>query len=440
MKRIWTLVLVLCLLLLLPIVTMAQVTVTPDRDTLQVGETLDFTVETDNPDAQTVTYLLKSGDKKVYSGKPVKVWRSAFRPRQEGTYTLQVTVQGKKKKDKETAECTFTVSGDAGPEEEWTEGLTVYSQKDGSWDKKPYRKSTLEEAGCAIFTLSHALQLLGHTGEDIQPANLAKTYAYCLVQGGTNNEKLITTAGGDYGFLSQPETIKETDRISALLKDGCLFSFSVANGHIALVAGLSEDGTKVRIVDSAPTATIERIKKTSMYLADGQGGWTEIKDLADVPGSHWYFETKGYNGMEYWMDLSYAAKRGVRLIRPLWLFEGAGDASAGGTPVKLVTPGYTTFMVEKNGEKTRINTSNLWWPHDTEKLSAACVTSKKTIWIKSDDGAKLKKAESCQLCRWSGRRTRRYGCARGTRLAGCRTTRWRCWKCLRRRRRLPPSA
>ena len=44
-----------------------------------------------------------------------------------------------------------------------TEGETpplspVYSQRDGWWENVPYRKSNLSHSGCAIFTLSHALQ------------------------------------------------------------------------------------------------------------------------------------------------------------------------------------------------------------------------------------------------------------------------------------------
>jgi hypothetical protein len=52
--------------------------------------------------------------------------------------------------------------------------FVLYSQSDGFWKDQPYRHSTLEHSGCAIFALSHALQLLGYETEEILPQNLVR--------------------------------------------------------------------------------------------------------------------------------------------------------------------------------------------------------------------------------------------------------------------------
>ena len=38
--------------------------------------------------------------------------------------------------------------------------------------------------------------------------------------------------------------------------------------------------------------------------------------MEDLPGARWYFETDDYGGLEYWLRLSYVARRGARLIQP----------------------------------------------------------------------------------------------------------------------------
>ena len=203
------------------------------------------------------------------------------------------------------------------PEDEQEEGFVLYSQQDTLWDDVRYRHSNLETSGCAIFALSHVLQLLDFEGEEILPENLADEYAFCLVDGGTLNSTLIGNAGDDLGYKTRYDLYENLPEIREKTKQGAMWSFMVAKGHIAAVVGMSEDGKMFRIIDSAPSATFERTEKGTMYLQNADGTYTPIMDLSDVPGSRYYLESSGYNGMEYWMTAEYVAKQGVRLIMPV---------------------------------------------------------------------------------------------------------------------------
>ena len=193
---------------------------------------------------------------------------------------------------------------------------TVYSQKDGWWLDKAYRKSTLDQSGCAIFTLSHALRRMGRAGGDTLPESLAKTFALCLTPDGTNNERLIREASEAFGFKTQSALLTDAKEIKKLLEGGALFSFSIARGHIALATGISANGTMVRVTDSAPFATFDRIVNDSLYYQTRSGGFRAAVRMEDLPGARWYFETDDYGGLEYWLRLSYVARRGARLIQP----------------------------------------------------------------------------------------------------------------------------
>ena len=236
----------------------------------------------------------------------------SYRPRKAGMYQMEVIVSepgggtiGR--------EIRFVVQTEALEQEE---GLTPYSQKDGWWLDKKYSRSNLDQSGCALFTLSHALEILGMSSPDTEPAVLGKDYAAYLAESGTVTSNLLAAASREFGFKTEKDKISDSRRIVQLFDEGAVFSFAIVNGHIALAAGLSEDGTKVRVVDSAPSATMERIEGASMYLPDNQGGWKTITSLWDVPGARYYPETDQFSGMEYYLDLSYVASRGVRLIAP----------------------------------------------------------------------------------------------------------------------------
>ena len=286
-----------------------EVAIEASTDALNVGEVVDFAIHAWT--RQQSSFVLYQDGKQLVKTEAGKHFTASFRPRESGEYRLEVTVQDQNGLSA-TAEYSFAVGSAV------SQTLhEIYSQKDGWWKDKAYRKSDLDQSGCAIFTLSHALYRMGHEAdESIDPEKLAKKYALCLTPEGTNNERLITTAAKDYGFSTKRQLIKEQAQIVDLLKKGNYFSFSIARGHIAMVSGVSEDGTMIRVVDSAPRATFERIVNDSMYYQLRSGTFRAVVSLDDIPGSRWYLDQDDYGGMEYWLTASYVAKRGVRLIQP----------------------------------------------------------------------------------------------------------------------------
>lgn len=192
----------------------------------------------------------------------------------------------------------------------------MYSQSSGAWKEAKYGSSTLEHSGCAIFALSHGLELLGYEGESITPQALAKKYAFCLRDGGTINSTLIGNAGEDFGFKTRFDLYKELPTIRDRLERGAVFSFAVVMGHIALVAEQSEDGSMMRIIDSAPSATWERIKNAQLYKQEPDGSFTPITGPEQLEGIRYYPENDAFGAATYWLESSYVAKRGVRLLLP----------------------------------------------------------------------------------------------------------------------------
>ena len=196
--------------------------------------------------------------------------------------------------------------------------ISLYSQTDGWWRNKKYSISQLEQSGCAVFTLSHALQLLGYTGEEIRPETLAKTYAVALMKdgSGTMNSTLVGRAGDDFGFKTRYQLYENQSVIQDKARGGAVFSFSVVNGHIACVAQVLEEDGKCLIIDSAPSATFERKGDEPVYIRDGSGAFVPVNSPAEIPGCVYCIETDSFGCAVYYMDLAYVARRGVRLIQP----------------------------------------------------------------------------------------------------------------------------
>lgn len=276
----------------------------------KVGDVIDITVQAWTN--RQVQYTLKKDGKQIAATQPGTHFAAAFRPREAGEYTLIAAVTDARG-DTVEAEAQFTVTGEKG----LTALTDMYSQKDGWWSDVKYRHSNMEHSGCAIFALSHALWRMGITDPSTQPETLAKTYAQCLTPNeGTNNERLIRSAAQDFGFRTQKQLIKDQKQIEKLLNDGALFSFRVARGHIAMISGISEDGGMVQVVDSAPSATMERKINVDMYYRMRSGSFRAAQTLDEMPGARWYLDTEDYGALTYWMPITYAAKLGVRLIKP----------------------------------------------------------------------------------------------------------------------------
>lgn len=201
------------------------------------------------------------------------------------------------------------------PEE--ANSFTLYSQSCGLWQEKPYGNSNLQQSGCAIFALSHALQRLGFEGEQITPEYLAAHYAFALREGGTINSTLVGNVGDDLGYKTRYELYDSLPVIRRKMQEGALFSFAVVNGHIAMVAGMNEDGTMFHIIDSAPSATWERIRNAQLFRQAEDGSFTPISDLTELEGIRYYIETDAFGGTEYWLEADYIARRGLRLIQKI---------------------------------------------------------------------------------------------------------------------------
>lgn len=198
------------------------------------------------------------------------------------------------------------------------EDIVLYSQCDGWWQNKKYSISNLEKSGCAVFSLAHAMQLLGYTGEEIQPERLAKTYSMALMKdgSGTMNSTLVGRAGDDFGFKTKYELIANKTIIRNRAREGAVFSFSVVNGHIACVAGLEEEENLCLVIDSAPSATFERKGNVPVYYRGADGAFLQAATPADIPGVEYCIETDSFSCAVYYMELDYVARRGVRLIQP----------------------------------------------------------------------------------------------------------------------------
>lgn len=381
------------IILLLALSVSAEVSVSADRDTIPTGEFVTIRV-TAPQDALGCIYTMTLNGKKNFETKETSHFEGLWCARKPGTYVLKVKVLMPDKKT-ESAETTITVTEEiSDPDRNAGIGPdTVFHQKDGWWKGFAYGEGTLNKSGCAIFTLSHALLRLGFTDDSILPQNLAVTYKYCHVQGGTSNSMLLTHASEVYDFNTADDMIESPGEIRMLLNDGCMFSFSIVLGHIALIDGISEDGTKVHIVDSAPGATMERIKDALPYVLAEDGSWKAIEDLGQIPESVWYLETETYGGLSYWLDLNYVAGRGVRLIQPAWLhYVSPEDGSS--SPALLTQSGCVLSEITVNGEKQSVRTRDLEWKHDTNTLQLVRVTASPSAYLLDPDGEKTLKVKT----------------------------------------------
>ena len=387
MKR-WIAVLGFLLLSLAISSALGEVSVSVSPENPRVGDYVEVIVEPDRESPESVTYSLFYGPEleKVFAGKAVQHYDVWCRPRKEGDYTLRITV-AYDSKEKETVEVVLPVSGFA-PDQEGPD--VIYSQKDGWWKKVKYSSSELQTSGCAIFTLSHLLQRAGFSGEAVTPAALAKTYVYYKEDSGTWNEGLIRYSAVDYDFTTQKELITSPAEIAACLRRGDRFSFSIVDRHIALADGISEDGTKIHIVDSAPGATYERIRfPGKIFIQNADGSFAEAAAPEDHPGVRWFFETAEYGGLEYWMDLEYCANRGMRLVRFTWLKADPGDGN-GSRSVIPDTVGALVTSVKKDKESWRLPTRDLQITGvEPGKTQIALVTNKNGTWLKDINGKKI---------------------------------------------------
>ena len=391
-KTVFSLALLLLALFCVSAAAETEISFTPENP--KKGEYVDVTVTPGREGAVGVRYELSTNSGAVCKSENVTHYTASFRPREEAVYTLTVTVVYGKK-DEESASVTIPVSGTA-PVQEGSD--VVYSQKDGWWHNVMYRTKkpieTVEKGGCAIFSLSHILQRLGHTGSEVLPDALAKKYSRFYIPGrGTDNPGLINQTSGEYGFVTQEDLIETHRGIVTCLRRGDLMTFMVVTGHIAMADGISEDGTKVHVVDSATGATFERKDrwktKGHIFYQEEDGSFTEATSADQLPGIRWFFETGDYGGMAYWMDLHYCAHQGMRLVRVPWL---QAKTETGTQPATLDYSGALVSKVLIGEESVRIPTRDLeWTTAGSETPQIALVTKKGGANLLDGDGDVLKR-------------------------------------------------
>ena len=351
----------------------------------RAGDYVDVTVSSDSGSVKGVRYSLSLDGKKIFSSrKPVSRLTASFRPRQEGVYTLEATVLLAGNRS-ETASAVLPVSGSA-PVQRGED--VVYSQMDGWWRRDLYSAShthTLESSGCAIFSLSHALQRMGIDSDEVLPDRLAGAFGQYYSEGlGARTEALITQAGLRFGFQTAHRLVRAEDEIVSFLQRGDLFCLGIASRHVVLADGVDADNRKVHIVDSYPETTFSKLGRTPAYILQEDGTWQTVRSADEIPGIRWFFETSHFGGAGYWLDLDFCASRGLRLIRRPWLTLADAD---GEISVSADWFGTAQSSVTVGGKTETVSTRNLrWFCEGTDVPTLAVITQAKGAKLTQRNG------------------------------------------------------
>lgn len=269
-------------------------------DALELGDVMEVKVTAWT--TYQCRFTVSKDGKELVTSMPGSHFAAAYRPRETGKYTLSVTVNDQNGLSV-PLEVEFTV------EDADTEGILyeLYSQKDGWWMDKTFGAAAMQQAGSALFTLTHAMTRLDVDTVDMLPESMAqvKTYTDCLKDQSVDNAKLIQAAAKEFGFSAPKDPVTGADKVREQLKKGVLFSMELGKQHFVLVSGVSEDGAYVQIVDPDPSAL--NLEETAVYTQRFDGSFTAVETLDQLPDVRWYFETASYGGAEYWLSLDYAA-------------------------------------------------------------------------------------------------------------------------------------
>ena len=334
-----------------------SVSFTPENP--RVGEYVDVTITTDADRVKGVRYVLSMDGKKIGQNKKnEKHLITAFRPRKEGVYTLEITVTEGGNRT-ESASVSIPVSGTA-PVQRGEDVL--YSQMDGWWQNEVYSTTythTLETSGCALFTLSHALQRMGFDSDEVLPDQLAVRFGEYFTEGvGARTEAVITKAGLYFGYQTVHRLVTAEDEIISFLQRGDCFCLGIVPRHVCLVDGVDEESQKLHIVDSYPEMTLGKLGRIPAYIRGGDGTWQTIRSADEIPGIRWFFETAHFGGGGYWLDLDDCAARGLRLIRRPWL---TLETENGKKNVSADWFGTVISSVKISNKAQTVSTGSLQW-------------------------------------------------------------------------------
>ena len=356
----------------------------------RVGDYVDVNVTTDSGSVKGIRYHLSLDGEKIFSSRKAESrTATSFRPRKEGVYTLEVTVLLPANRT-ETTSIAIPVSGSA-PVQRGAD--IIYSQMDGWWRQVLYTGShahTLESSGCAVFTLSHALQRLGLKGDEVLPDRLVGPFGQYYSEGlGARSEALFTQAGLRFGYETAHRLVTAEDEIVSFLARGDLFTLGIVKRHTVLVDGIDTENRKIHIVDSCPETTFEKLGRTPAYIRLEDGTWQTVCSAEEIPGTRWFFETSRFGGAGYWLDLDFCAKRGLRLIRRPWLTLVTADGEISVSP-DTFGPENSTVTVSR--ESRTVPTAALRWTCDgADGPLLAVVTGERSVNLTHRNGDRVEK-------------------------------------------------
>ena len=190
---------------------------------------------------------------------------------------------------------------------------TVYSRDNGS----------LAENGCGLFTVNHAMQWIGMSNVP-SPESMAQTDMQRGVLG--FDAGYFVKSAETYGFLAEDLYLccnnreQFCSRIDRLFRQGCAVTLHVSGdngftgrrtaGHYCAGVGITEDKSKVHIIDCSSGTTLGVLRCTDYqgyYYSDGllkpiDKAWDMADAIKAVTGN----KTSAYfSGSEYWVDFDF---------------------------------------------------------------------------------------------------------------------------------------
>ena len=232
--------------------------------------------------------------------------------------------------------------------------ITIYNQGDFSNTPASYGREdgTLYKSACGLFSINHAMQWVGISAPS--PEDMASTDKRrdCYGFDAKYFEKSASTYGYNAENLYQLSQNLDTfrNKIMEVFRSGSAITFHVAgnngfwgytSGHYCLGVGISNDGSKVHIVDSSALTTLGVLKSSSYngyYFQNGSfltidKGWDKYTTRSKLG-----LKSADIIGGEYWVDTAFIQSM----------------------QINSKDPGWTYAISNPNGNKHGGNSGNIW--------------------------------------------------------------------------------
>lgn len=240
--------------------------------------------------------------------------------------------------------------------------ITIYNQ-DSAWAGISYSGGTLEGCGCGLFSLNHAMQWVGINPVP-SPSSMAETDRNRVFY--SNQASYFSGSTGVYGYTATDiwNYCYDLDSFRARLieafSQGSAVTLHVAGpnswadgqhsgGHYCLGIGISNDGSKVHIVDSSSGTTLGIIRDSSYnaYYYNGSAfvalnkNWGVNDTIRAVSGGS---KTAYASGCEYWVDIGFIQQNQV-------FYNDKGNRAPADWTVVINNPNGNTNSYNKTPEK-----------------------------------------------------------------------------------------